>query len=69
MNVIKNVTFEGRLLEQIRRAIDDLETQVKEHSYLGEGTGLTPYSFAPQQSSSEFALHSAWRRLTVCVVS
>lgn len=36
MNVIKDVTFEGRILEQIRRAVDYLETQVKEHSYLGE---------------------------------
>ena len=36
MNVIKDVTFEGRLLDQIRKTIDYLETQVKEHSYLGE---------------------------------
>ena len=36
MNVIKDVTFEGRILDQIQKAIDYLETQVKEHSYLGE---------------------------------
>lgn len=36
MNVIKDVTFEGRILDQIRKSIDYLETQVKEHSYLGE---------------------------------
>lgn len=36
MNVIKDVTFEGRILDQIRKTIDYLETQVKEHSYLGE---------------------------------
>ena len=36
MNVIKDVTFEGRILEQIQKTIDYLETQVKEHSYLGE---------------------------------
>ncbi len=36
MNVIKDVTFEGCLLDQIRKTIDYLETQVKEHSYLGE---------------------------------
>ena len=36
MNVIKDVTFEGRILDQIRKAIDYLETQVKEHAYLGE---------------------------------
>lgn len=36
MNVIKDVTFDGRILEQIQKTIDYLETQVKEHSYLGE---------------------------------
>lgn len=36
MNVIKDVTFEGRILSQIEQTISYLETQVKEHSYLGE---------------------------------
>ena len=36
MNVIKDVTFDGRILEQIRKTVEYLETQVKEHSYLGE---------------------------------
>ncbi|MGM9738937.1 MAG: RNA-binding domain-containing protein, partial [Candidatus Cryptobacteroides sp.] len=36
MNVIKDVTFEGRIIDQIQKTIDYLETQVKEHSYLGE---------------------------------
>ena len=36
MNVIKDVTFEGRILNQIQKTIEYLETQVKEHSYLGE---------------------------------
>ncbi|MCD8206653.1 MAG: putative DNA binding domain-containing protein, partial [Bacteroidales bacterium] len=42
MNVIKDVTFEGRILDQIREAVKYLETQVKEHSYLGkEGRFVT----------------------------
>ena len=36
MNVIKDVTFEGRILDQIQKTVEYLETQVKEHSYLGE---------------------------------
>lgn len=36
MNVIKDVTFDGRTLEQIQKTVEYLETQVKEHSYLGE---------------------------------
>jgi ATP-dependent DNA helicase RecG len=36
MNVIKDVTFEGRILNQIEKTVEYLETQVKEHAYLGE---------------------------------
>ena len=36
MNVIKDVTFEGRILDQVQKTVEYLETQVKEHSYLGE---------------------------------
>jgi ATP-dependent DNA helicase RecG len=36
MNVVKDVTFEGRILNQIQKTIEYLETQTKEHSYLGE---------------------------------
>ena len=36
MNVVKDVTFEGAILQQVRRTIDYLETQVREHSFLGE---------------------------------
>ena len=36
MNVIKDVTFEGAILQQVRSTIDYLETQVSEHSFLGE---------------------------------
>ena len=36
MNVIKDITFEGRILEQIQKTVEYLETQVMEHSYLGE---------------------------------
>ena len=36
MNVIKDVTFEGCILGQIQKTVEYLETQVKEHTYLGE---------------------------------
>ena len=36
MNVIKDVTFEGAILQQVRSTISYLETQVSEHSFLGE---------------------------------
>lgn len=35
MNVIKDVTFEGTLRQQIEKAVAYLSTQVKEHTFLG----------------------------------
>ena len=36
MNVIKDVTFEGTILNQVKKAIEYLETQVREHTFLGQ---------------------------------
>lgn len=48
MNVIKDVTFEGRIIDQIRKTIDYLESQVKDHTYLGEkGVFVTDREYSP----------------------
>lgn len=36
MNVIKDVTFEGTILHQIEKTVEYLETQVAEHTFLGQ---------------------------------
>jgi len=36
MNVIKDVTFEGTILQQIEKTVGYLETQVAEHTFLGQ---------------------------------
>ncbi len=36
MNVIKDVTFEGTILDQVKATITYLETQVEEHTFLGQ---------------------------------
>ena len=36
MNVIKDVIFEGTILHQIEKTVEYLETQVAEHTYLGQ---------------------------------
>ena len=36
MNVIKDVVFEGTILEQIKKTLEYLETQVVEHTYLDQ---------------------------------
>lgn len=34
MNVIKDVVFEGTILEQVEKTVEYLETQVAEHTFL-----------------------------------
>lgn len=36
MNVIKDVSFEGTILNQVRKTVEYLETQVREHTFLGQ---------------------------------
>ncbi|MBR4135371.1 MAG: putative DNA binding domain-containing protein [Bacteroidales bacterium] len=36
MNVVKDVSFEGRIVEMTQKAIDFVDTQIKEYSFLGE---------------------------------
>jgi len=49
MNVIKDQVFEGRLLDQVRNAVDYIKTQMKEKTYLGHD-GV----FVTEEEYSEF---------------
>ncbi len=62
MNVIKDVTFEGRLLEQIQKTIDYLETQIKEHSYLGENGTFVSERDYPKFVIQEMVVNSVCHR-------
>ena len=47
MNVIKDVIFEGRLLDQIRKAVDFIKIQMKEKTYLGsDGIFITEEEYS-----------------------
>ena len=62
MNVIKDVTFEGAILEQVRKTIDYLETQVKEHTFLGEnGTFVTNRNYS-KYAIQEMVVNSCCHR-------
>ncbi len=37
MNVVKDVIFEGRILDQVIKAVDYIKTQMKERTYLAHG--------------------------------
>ena len=49
MNVIKDVIFEGRILEQVERAVDFIKIQMKEKTYLGHDG-----KFITEEEYSEF---------------
>ena len=49
MNVIKDIIFEGRILEQVEKAVDFIKVQMKEKTYLGHD-GI----FVTEEEYSEF---------------
>ena len=62
MNVVKDVTFEGAILQQVRNTIDYLETQVREHSYLGEDGLFRTDRDYPQFVIQEMVVNSVCHR-------
>ena len=62
MNVVKDVTFEGTILSQVRNTIDYLETQVREHTYLGQdGRFVTDRNY-PKFAIQEMVVNSCCHR-------
>lgn len=51
MNVIKDVTFEGTILNQVKKTIEFIETQVREHTFLGQHA-----QFVTKRDYSEFVI-------------
>ena len=49
MNVVKDIVFDGRILEQVKKAVDFIKIQMKEKTYLGKD-GI----FVTKEEYSEF---------------
>lgn len=62
MNVVKDVTFEGAILNQIRQTISFIETQVREHSYLGQDGLFRTDRDYPQFVIQEMVVNSCCHR-------
>ena len=60
MNVIKDVIFEGRILELVEQAIEYVRTQIKEHTYLGPDA-----RFVTEPEYPEFA----WKEIIVNAIA
>lgn len=62
INELLRVTFEGAILQQVRSTIDYLETQVSEHSFLGEhGVFITRRNYS-KYAIQEMVVNSCCHR-------
>lgn len=62
MNVVKDVTFEGTILNQIVKTVEYLETQVREHSYLGQNGQFVTNRNYPKFAIQEMVVNSECHR-------
>ena len=62
MNVVKDVTFEGSVLYQIEKTIEYLETQVREHSFLGQNGQFVTNRNYPKFAIQEMVVNSVCHR-------
>lgn len=62
MNVIKDVTFEGTILNQVRKTIDFIETQVREHTFLGQHGQFVTRRDYPEFVIQEMTVNSVCHR-------
>ncbi len=62
MNVVKDVTFEGSILNQIVKAVEYIETQVREHSYLGQNGQFVTNRNYPKFAIQEMVVNSECHR-------
>ena len=62
MNVIKDVSFEGTILETIQKAIAFVSTQIKEHTYLGKGGLFVTDSQYPEFVRQEIIVNAVAHR-------
>lgn len=62
MNVIKDVTFEGTILRQVQDTIAYLETQVREHSFLGQDGRFVTNRNYPKFAIQEMVVNSCCHR-------
>ena len=62
MNVIKDVTFEGTILNQVEKTIEFIETQVREHTFLGQHGQFVTLRDYPKFVIQEMTVNSVCHR-------
>ena len=62
MNVIKDVTIEGTILNQVKKTIEFIETQVREHTFLGQNAQFITKRDYPEFVIQEMVVNSCCHR-------
>ena len=62
MNVIKDVIFEGTILNQLKKTIEFIETQVREHTFLGQHAQFVTRRDYPEFVIQEMTVNSVCHR-------
>ncbi len=62
MNVIKDVIFEGTILNQVRKTIEFIETQVREHTFLGQHAQFVTKRDYPEFVIQEMTVNACCHR-------
>ena len=62
MNVIKDVTFEGTILNQVKKTIKFIETQVREHTFLGQHAQFVTKRDYPEFVIQEMTVNACCHR-------
>ena len=62
MNVIKDIVFEGRILEQIQKTVAYIQTQIKERTYLTSGGIFTTELEYPEFVRTELVVNAVTHR-------
>ncbi len=62
MNVVKDVVFEGRILQQIQKTVAYIQTQIKERTYLTSGGIFTTKPEYPEFVRTELVVNAVTHR-------
>ena len=62
MNVVKDVVFEGRILQQIQKTVAYIQTQIKERTYLTSGGIFTTEQEYPEFVRTELVVNAVTHR-------
>lgn len=62
MNVVKDVIFEGKILDMVQKSNEFVQSQIKEHSFLGPDSRFVTIPEYPEFCWTELIINSIGHR-------